>query len=35
VLVDTDESAWSSWDRFADELAAHTGARIVRIDDGG
>ncbi|OBI55806.1 LysR family transcriptional regulator [Mycobacterium sp. E796] len=35
VLLDADESAWSSWNRFAEEFAAHTGARIVRIDDGG
>jgi DNA-binding transcriptional LysR family regulator len=35
VLVDADESAWSSWNRFAGEFAAATGARIVRIDDGG
>jgi DNA-binding transcriptional LysR family regulator len=35
VLVDADESAWSSWNRFAAEFAAHTGARIVDIDDGG
>ncbi|SPM29621.1 LysR family transcriptional regulator [Mycobacterium terramassiliense] len=35
VLTDADESAWSSWNRFAEEFAAHTGARIVRIDDGG
>jgi DNA-binding transcriptional LysR family regulator len=35
VLVDADESAWSSWNRFAEEFAADTGARIVRIDDGG
>jgi DNA-binding transcriptional LysR family regulator len=35
VLVDADESAWSSWNRFAAEFAAHTGARIVNIDDGG
>jgi DNA-binding transcriptional LysR family regulator len=35
VLVDADESAWSSWNRFAEEFAAHAGARIVRIDDGG
>jgi DNA-binding transcriptional LysR family regulator len=34
VLVDADES-WSSWNRFAEEFAARTGARIVRIDDGG
>jgi DNA-binding transcriptional LysR family regulator len=35
VLVDGDESAWSSWNRFAEEFAATTGARIARIDDGG
>lgn len=35
VLVDADESAWSSWNRFAQEFAAHTGARIVQIEDGG
>lgn len=35
VLVDADESAWSSWNRFAEGFAAHTGARIVEIDDGG
>lgn len=35
VLVDADESAWSSWNRFAEEFSAQTGARIVRIDDGG
>jgi DNA-binding transcriptional LysR family regulator len=35
VLVDADESAWSSWNRFAAEFAADTGARIVGIDDGG
>lgn len=35
VLLDADESAWSSWNRFAGEFAADTGARIVRINDGG
>jgi DNA-binding transcriptional LysR family regulator len=35
VLVDADESAWASWNRFAEEFASDTGARIVRIDDGG
>jgi DNA-binding transcriptional LysR family regulator len=35
VLIDTDEAAWSSWNRFASEFAAHAGARIVRVDDGG
>jgi DNA-binding transcriptional LysR family regulator len=35
VLLDADESAWSSWNRFAGEFAATTGARVVRTDDGG
>ncbi len=35
VLVDADESAWRSWNRFAQEFAADTGARVVDIDDGG
>jgi len=35
VLVDADESAWSSWNRFSGAFAADTGARIHRIDDGG
>jgi DNA-binding transcriptional LysR family regulator len=35
VLVDADESAWSSWNRFAGEFAVDTGARIAKIDDGG
>jgi|SRR5690242_13113539 len=35
ALVDADESAWSSWNRFVEEFAADTGARIARIDDGG
>lgn len=35
MLVDADESVWSSWNRFAEEFAADTGARVVRIDDGG
>lgn len=35
VLVDADEAAWSSWNRFAVQFAAHTGARIARIEDGG
>jgi len=35
VLIDADESAWSSWNRFAEEFAAHTGAGVVNIDDGG
>lgn len=35
VLVDADESAWSSWNRFGEEFAAATGARVVNINDGG
>ena len=35
VLVDADESAWSSWNRFVGEFASGTGARVARIDDGG
>lgn len=35
VLVDVDESAWSSWNRFAQAFAADTGAGIVKISDGG
>ena len=35
ALVDADESAWSSWNRFVEEFAADVGARIIGIDDGG
>jgi hypothetical protein len=35
VLVDADEASWSSWNRFAEQFAADTGARIVRVGDGG
>ncbi|OBI10340.1 LysR family transcriptional regulator, partial [Mycobacterium scrofulaceum] len=35
VLVDADESAWSSWNRYATEFAAAVDARVVHIDDGG
>jgi DNA-binding transcriptional LysR family regulator len=35
VLMDADESAWSSWNRFAQDFSAHTGARVVKITDGG
>jgi DNA-binding transcriptional LysR family regulator len=35
VLVDADEASWSSWNRFAEQFAADTGARIMRVDDGG
>ncbi|SEG41938.1 DNA-binding transcriptional regulator, LysR family [Actinacidiphila yanglinensis] len=35
VLVDDDTTSWSSWNVYAEELAAATGARVVRISDGG
>jgi DNA-binding transcriptional LysR family regulator len=35
VLVDDDATAWSTWNDYASELAAATGARLRHIDDGG
>jgi DNA-binding transcriptional LysR family regulator len=35
VLVDEDTTSWSSWNAYAEELARKTGARAVRISDGG
>lgn len=35
VLVDSDESSWSSWNRFALQYARAVGAQVVRVDDGG
>lgn len=35
VLIDGDESAWSSWNRFGMEFAARVKRRVTRIDDGG
>jgi DNA-binding transcriptional LysR family regulator len=35
VLSDSDTSTWSSWNRYAEQFAAATGARSVRTDDGG
>lgn len=35
VLVDADTASWSSWNRYAEEFASDSGARLVRIDDGG
>jgi DNA-binding transcriptional LysR family regulator len=35
VLVDDDTTSWSSWNVFAGEFAHTTGARVVRIEDGG
>lgn len=35
VLVDADTASWASWNEYAEEFAAATGATVVRIDDGG
>lgn len=35
VLIDDDVISWVSWNVYAEELANATGARPVRIDDGG
>ena len=35
VLVDPHTATWSSWNAYAREFAADTGARIHEIDDGG
>lgn len=35
VLVDADTVSWESWNVFAEEFARDTGARVVRIEDGG
>lgn len=35
VLIDADAGTWSSWNRYAEQFAAATGARIMRTDDGG
>jgi DNA-binding transcriptional LysR family regulator len=35
VLVDADTASWASWNLYAEEFAAATGATVVRIDDGG
>jgi DNA-binding transcriptional LysR family regulator len=35
VLVDDDATSWSSWNAFAGLLACDTGARAIRISDGG
>jgi hypothetical protein len=35
VLVDADTDSWSSWNLYASRFARDTGARVVRIDDGG
>jgi DNA-binding transcriptional LysR family regulator len=35
VLLDADTATWSSWNRYAEQFARDTGARIVGVDDGG
>ena len=35
VLVDADETSWRSWNRYAEEFLADTGATRIPIDDGG
>jgi DNA-binding transcriptional LysR family regulator len=35
VLLDDDTTAWASWNLYAAQLARDTGARAVRICDGG
>jgi DNA-binding transcriptional LysR family regulator len=35
VLVDADTATWSSWNRYGEQFAAATGARLMRTDDGG
>ncbi|MFJ2608971.1 LysR family transcriptional regulator [Streptomyces sp. NPDC091279] len=35
VLLDDDMTSWSTWNVYGEALAAATGARVVRIADGG
>lgn len=35
VLLDADESTWSSWNRYGAQFAADTGARTLKVEDGG
>ena len=35
VLIDDDTASWASWNLYAGQLARGTGARSVRISDGG
>jgi DNA-binding transcriptional LysR family regulator len=35
VLLDDDAKTWQSWSAYAEQLARDTGARAVRISDGG
>jgi DNA-binding transcriptional LysR family regulator len=35
VLLDDDTTSWASWNLYAGQLARDTGARVMRISDGG
>jgi DNA-binding transcriptional LysR family regulator len=35
LLLDDDTTSWASWNAFAEQLSHDTGARAVRISDGG
>ena len=35
VPVDDDQTSWSSWNAYAEAFAHDTGAKVVRISDGG
>jgi DNA-binding transcriptional LysR family regulator len=35
VLLDDDTASWASWNLYAGQLARDTGARVIRISDGG
>jgi len=35
VLMDADTNSWASWNLYAGQFARDTGARVVRIEDGG
>jgi hypothetical protein len=35
VLLDADTAGWASWNRYGERFANRTGARRVRIEDGG
>jgi DNA-binding transcriptional LysR family regulator len=35
VLMDADTNSWASWNLYAGQFAKGTGARVVRVDNGG
>jgi hypothetical protein len=35
VLLDADSGSWFSWNRYGEQFARETGARTVRVSDGG